>query len=421
MMDSKIKKRSSTILLILICGFVYFTAYFTRKSLAITLANIVETTALTKEQLGLALTGLFIVYGVAQLFSGMIADRVNPKFLIFMALGVSSLMNIGLFFTVNPYVIVALWSINGLAQAFVWPPIVRFAAYNFNNRDYDKGINVITSSGYLGQCFLCLASALFCHFLGYKSLFLFAGILGLLVAILWILYTIRIPYEKPVRNVEKKEEPIKDKPKTHLFFNFVMIFILLSIITQGILRDGIESWTPTFITASFALDSTQAIMFSLILPLSAFGFIQLASFIYKRKLHNPILLAIIVYGICALLLVFLKRFSSSNAWIVLVLIALVYGSIASTNVILISFLPIYFKDTGRISTVAGVLNAIIYAGSAISGYGFAKLITNYGWDFGITMWLVVGAIGLLSIAVVYRKWNERYQWKIKNNEEIDKV
>ena len=420
MVDSKIKTRGSTILLILICGFVYFTAYFTRKSLAITLANIVETTALTKEQLGLALTSLFIVYGVAQLFSGMIADKVNPKYLIFAALGISSLMNASLYFVINPYVIVALWAANGLAQAFVWPPLVRFVAYNLNNKDYDRGINVITSSGYLGQCFLCIMSALFCHFFGYKSLFLFAGILGLSVAIIWFIYTLKIPYEKPIRVVEKDNKPIKDKPKIHLFFNFVMIFILLSIITQGILRDGIESWAPTFITTSFDLDSPQVIMFSLILPLSAFGFIQLSSSIYKRKIHNPILLAIIVYGVCALLLIFLKRFSNSNAWVVLILIALVYGSIASVNVILISFLPIYFKDTGKISTVAGVLNATIYAGSAISGYGFAKLITHYGWNFGIAMWLVVGAIGLAAIAIVYHKWNERYQWKIKNNEETNK-
>ena len=87
------------ILLIIVCSFVYFTAYFIRKSLAITLVNIVEHTSLTTDQLGLALTGHFIAYGVMQIVSGLIGDRVNPKYLIFGALISSALLNLGIFFT----------------------------------------------------------------------------------------------------------------------------------------------------------------------------------------------------------------------------------------------------------------------------------------------------------------------------------
>ncbi|MBR1581739.1 MAG: MFS transporter [Bacilli bacterium] len=413
----KITKKSSVILLVLICGFVYFTAYFTRKSLAITSANIIETTNLTKNDLGLAFTGLFISYGVMQIFSGIISDKTNPKYLIFIALLVSSFLNLGIYFTTNTYIIFALWILNGVAQAFIWPPMVRFVAYYLEDNNYNSGIGVVTSSGYLGQCILCVISALFCKYVGYKYLFIFSFAFGVFVSVLWLFYTLKFEYELPLKRDKNNEEKLvvntENLAKPHLFFSIIFIFMLISVVMQGALRDGIESWTPTYISTSFSLDSSTAIMASMILPLLSFLAVQTMTILYKTKVKHPLKLAIITLFMTLGFLVLLSIFNKfNNAIIVIILLSLAYGSIAGTNHVFSSFMPLYFKDTGKISTVAGVLNATVYGGSALSGYGFALITTKYGWDIGIYIWIACAIIGVSCIFLIYKKWSETYLLKV---------
>ena len=397
------------VLLIIVCSFVYFTAYFIRKSLAITLVNIVENTSLTTDQLGLALTGHFIAYGVMQIISGLIGDRVNPKYLIFGALISSALLNLGIFFTTNHWVIFALWLLNGVVQAFIWPPLVRFCLYNLKTSEYEGGIGFVTGGGYFGQCALCVVAALFCKYCGYRYLFLFACIFGLVVSIVWFIYSFKFNEYKHADNEKTNQETASKTKIIQVLLGFVMIFVLLSIVMQGALRDGLESWTPTFITEAFSLNSEDAIFSAMVLPLFGFTAIQLSSLIYKKKIHNPILLTIILLSICFTFVLLLNIFKNSNVWLVLTFVTMSYAFVAAGNFVLTSIMPSYFKKTGNVSTIAGVINATVYLGSALSGYGFSALTTLYGWDLGIIIWLGVSVLAIVFLVVIFRKWNNTYQ------------
>ena len=93
-----------------------------------------------------------------------------------------------------------------------------------------------------------------------------------------------------------------------------------------------------------------------------------------------------------------------------------YAFVAAGNFVLTSIMPSYFKKTGNVSTIAGVLNATVYLGSALSGYGFSALTTLYGWDLGIIIWLGVSVLAVVFLVIIFRKWNNTYQ---KENLEED--
>ena len=93
----------------------------------------------------------------------------------------------------------------------------------------------------------------------------------------------------------------------------------------------------------------------------------------------------------------------------LVFLTLSYATVAAANFILTSILPSYFKNTSNVSTIAGVLNATVYLGSALSGYGFSSLTTKYGWDLGIIIWLIVACVAVVFLIIIIKKWNATYQ------------
>ena len=79
-----------------------------------------------KTLLYMALTGIAITYGGGQIISGICGDRISPKKLISYGLILTVFMNILIPFCTNHYQMLAVWCVNGFAQAFMWPPIGTF-------------------------------------------------------------------------------------------------------------------------------------------------------------------------------------------------------------------------------------------------------------------------------------------------------
>ena len=68
--------------LVAICSFVYFVSYFSRKSFAAAMVGMISESVIDKVDGGFIGMGLFVCYGVGQLISGYLGDRIKPKHLI---------------------------------------------------------------------------------------------------------------------------------------------------------------------------------------------------------------------------------------------------------------------------------------------------------------------------------------------------
>ena len=68
--------------LTLLCALVYFVSYLTRINYAAVVSAYVAQEGIAKELAALPITLQSISYGIGQLFSGYLGDRVHPKKII---------------------------------------------------------------------------------------------------------------------------------------------------------------------------------------------------------------------------------------------------------------------------------------------------------------------------------------------------
>jgi len=70
------------------------------------------------------------------------------------------------------------------------------------------------------------------------------------------------------------------------------------------------------------------------------------------------------------------------------------------NVMLVTLVPLRFQDTGRVSTLSGILNSVTYLGSALSGRGAGRLIDSLGWANLFKGWCVSSGIAAVICLLV---------------------
>jgi len=109
-------------ILIGFCVAAYFVSYITRINYGTVLLEIVNSEGITKMSASMAVTGSFVTYGIGQLISGWLGDRIKPRYLMFIGLMVSAGMNVCVPLFSRPAAMLVFWCINGFAQALMWPP-----------------------------------------------------------------------------------------------------------------------------------------------------------------------------------------------------------------------------------------------------------------------------------------------------------
>ncbi|MBQ8911251.1 MAG: MFS transporter [Clostridia bacterium] len=372
---------------------MYMISYITRINYGAIIAEMVVDTGYTKALLSMALTGSFITYGVGQIVSGICGDYFSPKKLLSIGLGASVLMNLLIPFCPNPYFMLAVWCVNGFAQAFMWPPLVRLMSALLSDEDY-KRVSVRVSLGSsIGTIVVYLIAPLCIRLAGWRSVFFFSALCGILMLIFWQIFG---------KDTEKKREKREEVPsgkgaegKKGLFFFVLMAGVMLSIVLQGLLRDGVTTWMPSYISETYELGSSVSILTGVVLPIFGILCFELASFIYRKKLKNPMVCAGLFFGIGLVSALALNFVSGTNAIPSVLFSAMLTGSMHGVNLILICMIPPFFKGSGKVSTVSGVLNSCTSIGSALSTYGVAVLSDEYGWPFTLAVWAAIAALGTL--------------------------
>ncbi|MBS7298735.1 MAG: MFS transporter [Eubacteriales bacterium] len=82
-------------------------------------------TGLSRSLLLMSVTESFITYGVGQIISGVMGDKYSQKKLISLGFVMTIVMNLIIPLCISPYQMLVVWCINGFAQSFMWPPLVK--------------------------------------------------------------------------------------------------------------------------------------------------------------------------------------------------------------------------------------------------------------------------------------------------------
>ena len=417
-MKNKIAKNSTTWVFIAVCWMAYSFSYIGRLNFSASMADMTSSGALLASQAGTVTTGFFICYGCGQFLSGILGDKISPRYLVFTGLLCSALINLGIFLAPPFWLMVALWSMNGLAQAMLWAPICKIVSDRVSDDKRRKACTVLATTMAAGTLFAYILSAVLISLYGWEASFICGMAATLFAALVWITVTTKIEHDADKNGIAQEdalpadEDNGEEVPHDEVPTNLVKLFAVsgLAILAlaggvQGVLKDCMSTWVPTFITDMFDMGAVISILTGTMLPIAGlFGPYIANKLIVKTRdeLYSLFVLFLISAGSLSLLTLF-GRFSLV---ISIISLAVTYACSLGQNMIIIGNMPMYFYKVGKVSTVTGTLNSFAYVSIAIVNWLTGVLVEKTGWGIVMLLWLLLAVFAAVATLLAKRRWNK---------------
>lgn len=412
MIMNKLTDKKKINALIFLCAAAYFISYLSRLNYAAVMAEFIAESGLPKATAVKPITAISITYGLGQLVSGYLGDRIKPRHIITGGFILTTIMNFVMPFAApNIGAMTVVWAINGFAQAMMWPPLVKIMTTALDRKTYDRATVLVSYGSSSGNIAVYLIAPAFISLsAGWKSIFFFSGCCAFALIFIWNIAMNR--FEKagvpqPELNRGKKQD--KETSGTAAVIRSLGIalpLIMLAIIAQGMIRDGVTSWMPTFIGETYNLGTSISILSGVILPIFSIVSFEITSYIHHHWFKNELLCAGLIAVVAAACSLLLSLLLGLNAIVAILLSALIVACMHGMNLILICMLPAAFGRFGNVSMVSGLLNFCTYIGSAISTYGMGKISDLFGWDAVILSWIIIAAAAAVCCLVCTGKWKK---------------
>lgn len=404
-MTSKVKGRVKAIAWLLCLA--YFASYVMRINLSVVIVEVYTSLGKTKDDVAVILTALTIAYGLGQILCGVLGDKIKPRLMLTIGFGIAIACNITMFFVSESIIAMTIiWGINGLGHAMFWPPIVKLMAQNLTEAEYSYASVRVTWGSSFATILLYLSCPFMLFIMSWRTIMLICAIVGAIIMALWIiLYPKLFGGERSMLDDLKAPKEKGVKPPKYVFLP--LILIMIAIVMQGALRDGVTAWMPAYLVEEFSIPSKWSILITVVLAIFSMISFTVFDYINRRFFKNEVLSAAMIFVIAtasAGLLYLTNHFNIAVLSILLmsILVACMHG----TNLMLIAIAPKRFKRSGKVSTYSGIMNACTYVGAAISTYGFAALATAFGWGVTIIVWVGVALLGALLCFIAYPKWKK---------------
>ena len=397
----------------LVFALLYFSSYVMRINFAVMLVKVLAEMQVEKSALSIVLTALTLTYGTGQVISGVLGDRIKPQYLLTAGLAVASACNVAMFFCQSIPAMAVVWGINGFAHALLWPPIVRLMSMHLSDVEYGYAAVRVSWGSSGATILLYLFCPLLLHITSWRVIMLGCALFGAAVTVLWILIQKKLLSEP--QTIGEKKTP--SATETHLpvprYVYLPIALIMIGIVLQGMLRDGVTNWMPSYLLETFGLPEENAIVATVILAVFSMLSFYLFDVVHRKLFKNEVTCAAAIFvlaTVAAAVLYPINLFLSAPLPSML-LMAIVVGAMHGINLMLITVVPKRFIKSGKVSTYSGLLNACTYVGAAISSYGFAALAESFGWSVTILSWIVIallGAVVCFLTAPLWKKFRRDY-------------
>jgi len=387
----------------------YAAYYLVRNNLALAIPDILkEYPQHSKADLGWALTGLSIAYGISKFLMGSVSDRTNPKY--FLPIGL--LLSAGIMFVFgfakviygSLALVIVLSIANGWVQGMGWPPCGKTMVHWFSTKErglvvsfWNVGHNV---GGGLVATFALLGVTLFGDW-GAKFYFNAAIAAAVAVIAFFLLRDTPKAYGLPPVEEYKNDYPAAYRADDERTFTYREIFVdhvlsnryLWAIAVANafvyFVRYGVVNWIPTYLQTAKGFSFQQSSIgwslyeYAAIPGTIACGWMSDRVFKGRRApatilFMSLTLVAVVVYWLNA----------NGPLWIdycALIAIGfLIYGPIMIIGLHALDLVP---KQAA--GTAAGFTGFFGYVfGSAIAGSGVGWIADRWGWN-GVFATMVV--------------------------------
>ena len=403
----------------------YAAFYLVRKNFALAMPDILkEHPQYSKAQLGWALTGLSVAYGVSKFIMGSVSDRSNPRG--FMTLGLLLTAGVTAAFGAFPaiygslWAIVALQTLNGWFNGMGWPPCGKTMVHWWSTKERGVTVSIWNVAHNVGGGLvakLALLGVFLFHDWGAK--FYFPAAVAALVAIVIAVLLRDTPQSCGLPPIEAfKNDYPADYSAAHeqtlsfkeIFFGHVLNNKFLWAIAVAnafvyFVRYGVVDWVPTYLQTAkgFSFKESSyawaAFEFAGIPGTILCGWMSDKVFKGSRAPATILFMALTLVGLVAY---GLNR--HGPLWIdIVALIAIgffVYGPIMIIGLHALDLVP--KKAAGTAAGFTGFFGYVF--GSAIAGTGVGWIADQWGWNgvFGTMIVCCFLTMGFSALTLSHR-------------------
>lgn len=401
--------------LFLLCWFAYSMSYIGRLNFSACMAEILADTGVTKAFLGSIGTGFLACYGAGQLINGIIGDKISPKYMVGIGLLGAGIANVLMGLNSEPSLLFMIWCANGYFNSMLWSPIIRCLSEWLPRANQSKaGVNISTTIP-VGTIASYTLSSVILSISGWRAVFIIDGALLVLASFIWFTgvsslrdyISKREGIKTPAQSagVDLQPEPLgKSRSMPALIIGTGLVFAVIAILFNGILKDGVTLWVPTFITEFFNVAPNISAALSIILPVVSLTGAYTALWANKKYFNNEMTTAGVYFLISAVAIAGLFLFGKLNIVLAVTLIAISLSSMLGVNAMLLTFIPFHFGRLGKAASITGFLNACSYFASALSSVTIGVIAEKSGWNITILSWLAVAVCGMIICFAGKRSW-----------------
>lgn len=411
------KTKSQAFLLIFLGWLIYSTSYLGKVNYSANITQIIDFYGISKAEAGLAPTFFFFAYGVGQVFNGLFCKKYNIKWMVFVSLIVSAIINLIIAVSTNFVIIKWLWLLNGFVLSILWPTLVRLLSESLPKKDLGTSSVVMGTTVATGTLVIYALSSLFAAFNKFKLSFYTAGLAVFAVSVVWlVLYNKAVGKAKTEMNDESTaEKETKDSSDSQentinkkIFYAMIAVLCFCAI-GVNLIKDGLTTWVPSILKEEFAMTDSLSILLTLFLPiLAVFG----NAFALKMhtKIPDYINHCVTVFAIIAVFIgVIIGSLKLELVIFMLVGLIVVNFFASSLNSLVTSIFPLFMRGMVNSGLIAGILNGFCYLGSTISSYGLGSIADNFGWTY--VFWALMGfcvvTFILWAVYVLYKRQTQK--------------
>ena len=393
---------------VLLC-IMYFIAYFDRNNIATAGPSIIKEFHLTNAEFGLAASVFALFYALLQIFGGWIGEKIGPRrglLILGLLWGLSTLFT-GL--AVGLVTLLIARAILGFSESATFPTATQ-AMSRWVPPDRNGFVQgIVHSASRLGTALAPIAVAAMILWSGWRSSFIYVGILSMLWALIW--YAMFRDRPREMKGITKQElAEVPDLPKAAdlppvPWKRLIRTILPVTLVdfAYGWVAWVFFTWIPTLLSDVYHQDVAKyGLLTSLVLIGGVVGdtlggvasdWLLRRGWSARNSRRTLLLIGFIGAGVCLVPLVFTPPLT-----LTVVSLALSFFFLELTNAQLwaipMDVAPLWSGTaSGMMNTgfgIAGIVSPII-VGSLVDWTG------GFAWPFGLSIGILVAATVLAGI------------------------
>ena len=367
------------------CIATYLASYVTRNILSVSTPEMIKEAFFTKEYTGLLSSICFIFYAAGQLINGFIGDRVHPKYMIIMGLGISSVSTFVIPIFDNRILHFTAFALIGFGLSMLRGPLMKVISENTEATHARMICTLFSMAGFAGP----LIASILSIFFKWRAVFTATGVISVIITVLAVAAITMLEKRGEIKFAPKYDKGIAGILNVFKLEDFIFYMLISSI--GEIAGSSITFWIPTYTTEHLGFSNDAASTIYSVVSFSTLFTPFITLLIYEKLIRNGIKLALVMYVISAVFFIAV-RFTAAPVLNVSMLIIAKVAAAAASSIVWSAYIP-GLARSGKVSSANGVIDAAGYAMASLANVLFSTFVGRLGWGGIVNMWYIIMLIG----------------------------